>query len=116
MGSGGEVVEGFSGAGTSVVERVGPSVVHVGSGRGGASGFVIAPDGYILTNAHVVEGSRNPKITLHDGSEIAGEVAGIDPSTDLAVVPALSAGALPAAPPADSHALRAGQLVIPSGA
>ncbi len=113
--TGAEVLDAFSAAVTSVVERVGPSVVHVGSGRGGASGFVIAPDGYILTNAHVVEGGRNPRITLHDGSEIAGEVAGADPSTDLAVIRALSASALPAATLGDSDALRVGQLVIAIG-
>ena len=113
--TGAEVLDAFSAAVTSVVDRVGPSVVHVGSGRGGASGFVIAPDGYILTNAHVVEGRGTPRITLHDGTEIAGEVRGADASTDLAVVRALSASALPAATLGDSDSLRVGQLVIAIG-
>ena len=113
--TGAEVLDAFSAAVTSVVERVGPSVVHVGSGRGGASGFVIAPDGYILTNAHVVEGRGTPRITLHDGTEIAGEVRGADASTDLAVVRALTASALPAATLGDSDSLRVGQLVIAIG-
>src|SRR5438552_1764169 len=113
--TGPEVLDAFSAAVISVVERVGPSVVHVGSGRGGASGFVIAPDGYILTNAHVVEGRGTPRITLHDGSEIAGEVRGADASTDLAVVRALTASALPAATLGDSDSLRVGQLVIAIG-
>ena len=110
-----EILDAFSAAVTSVVERVGASVVHVGSGRGGASGFVIAPDGFILTNAHVVEGGRTPRITLHDGTELAGAIVGTDPSTDLAVVRALNAATLPAATLGDSDALRVGQLVIAIG-
>src|SRR4029077_17319353 len=113
--SGPDVLDAFSAAVVSVVERVGPSVVHVSSGRGGASGFVIAPDGFILTNAHVVEGGKAPRITLHDGTELAGAVAGSDPSTDLAVVRALNASTLPAATLGDSDALRVGQLVIAIG-
>src|SRR5438067_6361819 len=113
--TGPEVLDAFSAAVISVVERVGASVVHVGSGRGGASGFVIAPDGYILTNAHVVESGRSPRITLHDGTELAGAIAGADPSTDLAVIRALNAAALPAATLGDSDALRVGQLVIAIG-
>src|SRR5437868_6383695 len=113
--TGPDVLDAFSAAVISVVERVGTSVVHVGSGRGGASGFVIAPDGYILTNAHVVESGRAPRITLHDGTELAGAIAGSDPSTDLAVIRALSAAALPAATLGDSDALRVGQLVIAIG-
>src|SRR5438105_2216487 len=113
--TGPEVLDAFSAAVISVVERVGASVVHVGSGRGGASGFGIAPDGYILTNAHVVEGGRAPRITLHDGTELAGAIAGSDPSTDLAVIRALNAAALPAATLGDSDALRVGQLVIAIG-
>lgn len=113
--TGPDVLDAFSAAVISVVERVGASVVHVGSGRGGASGFVIAPDGFILTNAHVVEGGRSPRIALHDGTELAGEIAGSDPSTDLAVVRALNASTLPAATLGDSDALRVGQLVIAIG-
>jgi S1-C subfamily serine protease len=113
--TGPEVLDAFSAAVISVVDRVGASVVHVSSGRGGASGFVIAPDGFILTNAHVVEGGHAPRITLHDGTELAGSIAGSDPSTDLAVVRALNASTLPAATLGDSDALRVGQLVIAIG-
>ena len=113
--TGPEVLDAFSAAVVSVVERVGASVVHVDSGRGGASGFVIAPDGYLLTNAHVVEGGQAPRITLHDGTELAGAVVGSDLSTDLAVIRALNASALPAATLGDSDALRVGQLVIAIG-
>lgn len=113
--TGPEVLDAFSAAVVSVVERVGTSVVHVGSGRGGASGFVIAPDGFVLTNAHVVEGSHAPRITLHDGTELAAEIRGSDPSTDLAVIRVLDAATLPAATLGDSDALRVGQLVIAIG-
>jgi S1-C subfamily serine protease len=110
-----EILDTFSTAVISVVERVGASVVHVGSGRGGASGFVIAPDGFILTNAHVVDGDHAPRITLHDGTELTAAVVGSDPSTDLAVIRALNASTLPAAMLGDSDALRVGQLVIAIG-
>jgi S1-C subfamily serine protease len=113
--TGPEVLDAFSTAVISVVERVGASVVHVGSGRGGASGFVIAPDGYILTNAHVVEGGREPRVTLHDGTELAAAITGTDPSTDVAVIRVLNAATLPAATLGDSDALRVGQLVIAIG-
>jgi S1-C subfamily serine protease len=113
--TGPEVLDAFSAAVVSVVERVGTSVVHVGSGRGGASGFVIAPDGFVLTNAHVVEGGHAPRITLHDGTEFSAEIVGSDPSTDLAVIRALNASTLPAATLGDSDALRVGQLVIAIG-
>ena len=113
--TGPEVLDAFSAAVISVVERVGASVVHIGAGRGGASGFVIAPDGFILTNAHVVDGGHAIRITLHDGTELAAAVVGSDPSTDLAVVRALNASTLPAATLGDSDALRVGQLVIAIG-
>ena len=113
--SGPEVLDAFSTAVVTVVERVAASVVHVSSGRGGGSGFVIAPDGYLLTNAHVVEGGARPRITLHDGTELAASVVGSDPSTDLAVIRALNAAVLPSVTLGDSDALRVGQLVIAIG-
>jgi S1-C subfamily serine protease len=113
--SGPEVLDAFSTAVMSVVERVGASVVHVASGRGGGSGFVIAPDGYVLTNAHVVEGGQPLRVTLHDGTELAAAIAGSDPSTDLAVIRVLNGTALPSATLGDSDALRVGQLVIAIG-
>jgi S1-C subfamily serine protease len=113
--TGPEVLDAFSTAVISVVERVGASVVHVTSGRGGGSGFVIAPDGYILTNAHVVEGGHAPRVALHDGTELAAAVTGSDPSTDLAVIRVLNAATMPAATLGDSDALRVGQLVIAIG-
>ncbi len=110
-----ELLDAYSAAVVTVVERVAPSVVHVTAGRGGASGFVIAPDGFVLTNAHVAEGGRQLRVTLHDGSELAGTLAGSDPSTDLAVIRVLNASHLPVATLGDSDGLRVGQLVIAIG-
>lgn len=108
-----EVLDAFSDAVTSVVDRVAPAVVHISDGRGGASGFVIAPDGWILTNAHVVERSSSVDISFHDGTRSRGSVEGHDAATDLAVVrvPGFSV----AAELGDSDALRVGQLVIAIG-
>jgi len=109
------VLDAFSQAVISVVERVSPSVVHVSDGRGGASGFVIAPDGYVLTNAHVVEHASTAEVTLHDGSTHRASLSGRDPSTDLAVLRIDDGPALVSAELGDSDALRVGQLVIAIG-
>lgn len=109
-----EVLDAFSQAVINVVDRVSPSVVHVTDGRGGASGVVIAPDGYVLTNAHVVERGDGAQVTLRDGTLIRGTVAGRDNATDLAVV-RLDASSLAAAELGDSDTLRVGQLVIAIG-
>jgi len=108
------VLDAFSHAVTTVVDRVAPAVVHVGDGRGGASGFVIAPDGWILTNAHVVERSSTVEISFRDGTIARGTVEGRDAATDLAVV-RVPGGPLVAAELGDSDALRVGQLVIAIG-
>ena len=117
--------DAYSRAVVRAVDAVRSSVVQV-SGRGGhrrrgrrrpsggGSGFVIAPDGFILTNSHVVQGSRRVDITLPDGGELHATVVGDDPDTDLAVVRA-NAGDLSPAPFGNSAALRAGQLVVAIG-
>lgn len=114
-----DALDAYSKAVVGVVQRVGPSVVAVArraSGRdgGAGSGTVIAPDGWILTNAHVVEGVRDVDVRLHDGGTARGRVAGTDPATDLALVRA-SASALEHATVGDSKRLRAGQLVVAIG-
>jgi S1-C subfamily serine protease len=119
-----ELLDAYSRAVTTVVEAVGPAVVSVtigrsrpdhGSDRAGAgSGVVIAPDGYILTNDHVVHDAGRLTVTLADGSSLSATVAGTDPPTDLAVVRA-NASKLPCARLGDSSALRVGQLVIAIG-
>ncbi len=108
------LLDAYSRAVVSVVERVAPSVINVRRGRGGGSGVVIAPDGYALTNAHVVDGAGRVDVTLHDGTELSAQVVGADPATDIAVV-RVSAAGLQAAELGDGDTLRVGQLVIAIG-
>ena len=102
--------DAYSSAVTRAVERTGPAVIHLETG----SGFVFTPDGFALTNSHVVRGARSLRATLPDGSQYAAEVVGDDPDTDLAVI-RLGATGLPAVELGDSTALRPGQLVIAIG-
>jgi S1-C subfamily serine protease len=108
------LLDAYSQAVIHVVDRVSPSVVNVRRGRSGGSGVIVAPDGYALTNAHVVDGAREVAVTLHSGAELTAGVVGIDSATDLAVIRILGAG-LPAAELADTESLRVGQLVIAIG-
>ncbi len=96
------LLDGYSRTIIGLVAKVGPAVVQVGvtkavMGRtsmgvmprlaeGAGSGVIFAPDGYILTNSHVVDGARSITITLADGTDIAGTVVGEDAETDIAVV------------------------------
>ena len=108
------LLDAFSQAVVRVVERVAPSVVHVRRGRAGGSGVVIAPDGYILTNAHVVDDSRTVDIVFADGATYGARVVGTDAATDLAVVRANGA-AFTALELATADTLRVGQLVSAIG-
>ena len=109
-----EVLDAYSHAVTSVVESVGPAVVSVALRRGGGSGVLFTPDGYLLTNAHVVGRSGTVKISLPDGSTHEGNVVGTDPATDLAVVH-IDGSHLPSAELGQSSKLRVGQLVVAIG-
>jgi S1-C subfamily serine protease len=118
-----EVLDAYSRAVIGAVEAVGPAVVSIyvgGAGeaaraRGGAgSGVVVTPDGYILTNEHVVERVQDARVAFVDGRSVPAVVVGRDPSTDLAVLRA-QAASLPYATLSISTALRVGQLVVAVG-
>ena len=119
-----ELLDAYSQAVINVVKNVGPAVVSINVGwrlrrmgmeSGGAgSGVIIAPDGYILTNSHVVHNATRLEINLNDGRSLEATVVGDDPSTDLAVI-RVHAPKLPYAPIGNSDYLRPGQLVIAIG-
>ena len=111
-----EALDAFSRVVVRVAEKLRPAVVNLRAGRGGGSGsgVLFAPDGFLLTNHHVVADHPRPRVRLADGTELAGRVVGADPWTDLAVVRAEGA-ALPFAEFGDSAALRVGQLVVAVG-
>jgi len=118
-----EPLDAYSAAVVSAVERVGPAVVSVYTGgaeeaaraRGGAgSGVVVTPDGYLLTNEHVVQRVSEARVSFVDGRSVSAVVAGRDPATDLAVLRA-QAASLPYAQLESAQRLRAGQLVVAVG-
>ncbi len=115
--------DAYSEAVSSVVDTVGPAVVRVDSrgrdgqaGRGGTgSGVIISPDGLTLTNAHVVNGARDIRLSDTEGRTTQARLLGIDPDTDLALLRADDARSLPFAPLGDSKLLRRGHLAIAIG-
>jgi S1-C subfamily serine protease len=113
------LLDAYSQAVVRVVETVDRATIGVMPPRnqqqgGQGSGFVITPDGYALTNSHVVGGRTKLTATTHEGDRLDCEVVGDDPATDLALI-RLAARDLPLCMLGDSDALRVGQLVIAIG-
>ncbi|HEU0032936.1 MAG TPA: trypsin-like peptidase domain-containing protein [Kofleriaceae bacterium] len=120
-----ELLDAYSRAVIDVVERAGPAVVSIElGGRGGpaapasgaGSGFVVTPDGYVMTNSHVVSGQRDIRVRTPGGEIATGHVMGDDPATDLAVV-RIDASALGGSylPITGTLAPRVGQLAVAIG-
>ncbi|MGH6940122.1 S1C family serine protease, partial [Hypericibacter sp.] len=113
-------LDAYSRVVSSVADRVGPAVVRVESGgpdrRGGiGSGVIIADDGLVLTNSHVVAGASRVRLVLSEGRETEAQVLGDDPDTDLALLRAELPRGVPAAALGDSKKLKRGHLVVAIG-
>jgi S1-C subfamily serine protease len=120
--------DAYSQAVVHAVERTAPAVLHLDvtlararhrgppavQPTGTGSGLVFTPDGFALTNSHVVHGATSVRATLPDGAQYTAQVVGDDPDTDLAVL-RLNATGLPVVELGDSEGLRAGQLVVAIG-
>ncbi|MEY2574738.1 MAG: hypothetical protein QOF80_225 [Verrucomicrobiota bacterium] len=114
-----ELLDSYSQTIAAVVNRVAPTVVNIRvlsgeRGPGGGSGFIIARDGFILTNSHVVHGARELEVTLHDSRVFPAQVVGTDPETDLAVI-RIDAPDIQHARLADSSKIRVGQIAVAVG-
>ncbi|HVH80818.1 MAG TPA: trypsin-like peptidase domain-containing protein [Stellaceae bacterium] len=115
-----EALDPYSARVAYAVDRVGPAVAHIrvsdksGRPRGSGSGVIYTPDGYLLTNHHVIAEGVNVSASLPDGREVGARIVGSDPATDLAVLQ-LAASGLPHAEFGSSARLRVGQLVVAIG-
>jgi S1-C subfamily serine protease len=113
-----DVLDAFSKAVVGVADKLRPAVVNLRVGRGmrggSGSGVLFTPDGFLLTNHHVVQGHEKVRVRLSDGTELGGKVIGNDPWTDLAVVQA-EGEQFPFAQFGDSAKIKVGQLAVAIG-
>src|SRR3954469_12358294 len=109
-----ELLDAYSQAVIGAVERVGPAVVRIQVGQGGGSGVIFTPDGFILTNSHVVRAGGAIAVTLPEGRTVRADAIGDDADTDLAVL-RIDGSAFQWARLADSKRARVGQVAIAIG-
>jgi S1-C subfamily serine protease len=109
------LLDSYSATVAAAAEKAGGAVAHIEvSGNGSGSGFFISPDGYLLTNSHVVHEARHARVFLSDGRKLAADLVGEDPSTDLAVLRVIN-GEVSHLSLADSNQVRPGQIAIAIG-
>jgi S1-C subfamily serine protease len=109
-----DLLDAYSRAVVGAVEMVAPAVVKVDVGRGSGSGVLFTPDGFLLTNSHVIGRGSGIVVTLSTGRRLPAELIGREPDNDLAVL-RIDAPLLPWATLGDSRRVRVGQIAIALG-